>query len=148
MCGGGKPLEKKEQRKGLRNNLWYGGSLKGRKVPLYGDPNVCGFFRGKVWAPLISTSQQYGFGGDHNSCGCVPHLPSRLEKHGKSTLGLVGKRALTGDPGYILMFLCSYSTHFALHPTPPTPVTYEGDQRPFRHGKYGAPICYIHRPHT
>ena len=80
-------------------------------------------------------------GGDHNSCGCVPHLPSRLEKHGKSTLGLVGKRALTGDPGYILMFLCSYSTHFALHPTPPTPVTYEGDQRPFRHGKYGARIC-------
>lgn len=57
-------------------------------------------------------------GGDHNSCGCVPHhLPSRLEKAWQKHTWVGGQKGPHGGPGLYLNVPFALTQH-TLHSTP------------------------------
>ena len=103
MCGGRETVGK---RKGLRNNLWYGGSLKGKEstivrpqcmwiFPWWGGGCVgpTPFHKPTIWGVIIIHA---------GVCVCVPHLPSRLEKAWQKHTRVGGQKGLHGGPGIYL----------------------------------------------
>ena len=62
--------------------------------------------------------QANNMGGDHNSCGCVPHhLPSRLEKAWQKHTWVGGQKGPHGGPGLYLNVPFALTQH-TLHSTP------------------------------